>query len=938
MKDPGSEGEMPDWLRRIRMRGQADKEMARTPVAGDGEPGGDIPDWLGGLEPPAESTSTMLPSEPGVSAGESDAWLANLRAWQTDLQDQAVGTPGTPEQVKPEIPVVEPFPMEDGTPDWLKAFAELPASGESEPVETPQPAFETEKEEEVPHWLQTSAADEDYDEAAHPASEIPDWLKDMASTPAQPQNEQPPSQAGSSEQVDDWLATLPAAADGLSEGMIPDELADGLENEQTESATPFINLKPTRIVEPPLFATDDLNWLMASDEVLPSAPIEEEPKGVIEPFTAELPPPAAVEKPKGSAAPFGSGLNPSSTMEPPVFGTADIRWLNAFDEELKRGPAKQEPASGAGPFTADLPSARPAEPPVFGTEDLNWIKAFEVNQIPTANGKIPPAGLDIDQSLFTGEQPPILPVEPFLPVEEPQKPSTPEKRSESGAEPFLIPGQDAGLETPESLPAWLDAIEDELLDNVEEVKLDVETTEAQAAVEPRTDMENAAPELGGNDLEWLEEIRSDRDILAEAQPSGWIEESTGLPVESAQPVVPAGQLESEASPPEKDEALSESELPGWIQALRPLEAVVHVPTRPVSESRIETAGPLTGFKGVLPAEDLNTLYQNPATFSGQLRLSERQRAHVTLLEDMVAAEGQPQPAVEEKQRSRLRLARILAGLLLFGIVLIPLLTGFPGAVLPPDSASPQVVNFYQKVLALPESAPVLLASDFQAAYAGEMRFAATPLLVELISRGQPIAVVSSIPAGPVLAEDLLRGAQQEVDLRGGSSAVEDKLADSITNLGYLPGGMTSLQEFSQNPRNAAPGYSGSPGWNATWLQQVSKAADFGAVIVLADSVETSRAWIEQVQPGLGDTPLLVVSSAQAAPLLAPYFESGQVGGLVAGLAGGAAFDLAAGGSSTSSDWSAYQIGILTAMSFLIAGALLQSISGMFSSTKPGRKR
>jgi hypothetical protein len=97
--------------------------------------------------------------------------------------------------------------------------------------------------------------------------------------------------------------------------------------------------------------------------------------------------------------------------------------------------------------------------------------------------------------------------------------------------------------------------------------------------------------------------------------------------------------------------------------------------------------------------------------------------------------------------------------------------------------------------------------------------------------------------------------------------------------------------------------------------------------------------VEQVQPSLGaDTQLVMVSSAQAAPLVRAYVESGQVRGLVSGLAGGAAYELLTRqpGIGTSS-WTAYQLSLVTVVILIVLGGLVAGISALFQRSLTKRK-
>ena len=89
-------------------------------------------------------------------------------------------------------------------------------------------------------------------------------------------------------------------------------------------------------------------------------------------------------------------------------------------------------------------------------------------------------------------------------------------------------------------------------------------------------------------------------------------------------------------------------------------------------------------------------------------------------------------------------------------------------------------------------------------------------------------------------------------------------------------------------------------------------------------------WIEQTSTIRGTTPIVIISSAQAAPMIQPYFESQQVSGLVGGLYGGAVLEQNnSGGPGTARTyWDAYSIGMLLAMVFILGGGLLSLAFGL----------
>ncbi|MCL4823432.1 MAG: hypothetical protein KJZ57_04355, partial [Anaerolineales bacterium] len=101
-----------------------------------------------------------------------------------------------------------------------------------------------------------------------------------------------------------------------------------------------------------------------------------------------------------------------------------------------------------------------------------------------------------------------------------------------------------------------------------------------------------------------------------------------------------------------------------------------------------------------------------------------------------------------------------------------------------------------------------------------------------------------------------------------------------------------------------------------------------AVILLTDQAETARAWVEQTAAHRAGHPLIVVASAQAAPMIQPYLLSGQVNALVSGLHDGAAFEASSGlNSPVRKYWDAYNFALTLAVLLMAFGGLWNLIAG-----------
>lgn len=189
-------------------------------------------------------------------------------------------------------------------------------------------------------------------------------------------------------------------------------------------------------------------------------------------------------------------------------------------------------------------------------------------------------------------------------------------------------------------------------------------------------------------------------------------------------------------------------------------------------------------------------------------------------------------------------------------------------------------------------------------------------MTHLMSKSANLVLISTNPTGPLLGEQLLNLAQK--------NQPGYNIAGKTINLGYLAGGPTGLFNFAFQPRLATPlTIDHSWAWSNPSLQNVQSISDFASIVVITDNADTARNWVEQVKPFLGKTPLVMVTSAQAGPLIRPYYDANQVQGYISGLTGGAIYEenLQSYGMSTFY-WDAFQVGIVVAVIIIALGGLI----------------
>ena len=771
----------------------------------------------------------------------------------------------------------------------------------------------TNEGEGLPDWLKSMRSEEPDPSAAEPESEsLPEWLQDVRSEPVE-------EEAPSEDELPDWLS------DFRQEDLVSESEYGNEPDEDTWSTDQGIS------------GGEDLpDWLVAmgvqsgvdgpeeeAEEEL-SMPVEGEQPDWLEQLGGQSAPPHAVE-------PFTYHIEGDQfvqSLETGMDEAADA--YTSSETPIEEQPPEDEssklPAWIAGLGVTAIDETHEATP--------DWLKDIEESPISSQEGVIERpdwlpieeevrssdvdvTGVDADQPVLEDEIPGEEIIEPYpdMGLEEEAIPDWLDELISDGAVPVAALGEE-GENREDDVPDWL-AGYDESEAFVEE--LPVETEEGEPAL----------------DMDWLE-TQSDEVPEMEAAPfpeervvsvSPFYEEdeeiqplfTDDVPDWLGEPlqVSDVADLEIELSEKQEDE-LAPAELPAWLAAMRPIEAAAPIlPTQEESERYVEGSGPLVGLRSVLPSEYDESGIKVAPTYSVKLQVSESQKAHADLVEEMIKSEGQ---AGEIPSRRVLGSQQLLF-IGIFVVLLIALI--WPVARGSQDTALPfftqEVFETSSLIGNLPGNAPVLLAVDYEPGLSGEMEATANAVVDHLMLKGAYLALVTTKPSGPPLAERLIQGVSE----RGGHTYQD---AVQYTNLGFIPGGQAGMRNFAEAPQRLAPyAIDGSFVWQNGPLASIGDLSDFAIVLVITEDPNTARAWIEQVQPTLEDTPMVMVVSAQAEPVVRPYYEATpkQVQGMIAGLPGGATYESMIGRSGLARNyWDAYSFGVsLIALAIVIGGTI-----------------
>ncbi len=448
-------------------------------------------------------------------------------------------------------------------------------------------------------------------------------------------------------------------------------------------------------------------------------------------------------------------------------------------------------------------------------------------------------------------------------------------------------------------------------------------------ITPQQESEPAAvPEPEGESPDWLEAMESEGEEAEGELPHvpalvGGAEDSADEELDDLGLPDWLGEIEpleddSASTPQEGSSDLAPATLPNWLEAMRPVDtfrSVVEIESE--DDQAVESVGPLAGLSGVLLAEPVVAMPRTSSVGSMQLDVSERQYAQAELLHKLVEEEEQEAPAMP-KRATRLAVFRWAIAAVVLVAVSLPIITGAPRFP-PPGLVHPELGAFISLVERLPAEQPVLVVFDYEPGYAGELEAVSGAFLDQMMARGLLLASMSTRPTGPALA---LLAVEPFVDDHGYENGQD------IVHLGYLSGGPTAVQLFAINPRQAIlegfalPEEGGLSPWETPVLESVEALSDFGMVAVITADSESARVWAEQARPNMDDTPLVVVLSAGAEPLIRPYFESNdpKVGGILSGLPAAVAYELRNGRPGLAqARWDAFGTAMLAAEFVLLAG-------------------
>ncbi|MGZ6346474.1 MAG: hypothetical protein ACXWNC_02735, partial [Anaerolineales bacterium] len=555
--------------------------------------------------------------------------------------------------------------LESTLPSWLRSLrkaedsTEGKSTGDTSPDQhlplSSSPEVAAESTDDKPDWLPETGKEIPDDE-----KDVPDWLASL-------REEKPDSSAQESISLQDRALNTTGS---LSAGVADAEWMSRLGGEP-KSETPQAIPGGDTQGEP-----ESLDWLDSIGTESAGSSVGDNP---------------ATEQ-DDALHDWLSNLPPSSELDQSVSG------------EKEKLPDWQEPTQDKFVKPEPTPSSEKESPP-------DWQEISQENFIepkPTVS-----SGMEALPEWQNPPQEKIIEPEPTLGEtgSTPVEPETPDWLSHLGSMPIKTEEQ-----SEESVPDWLAALEpkpgpepvtsspvpaaefspassEEIPSWLSQYQAEAAAAEQQESKKEQSESTPPSPlsrEGTGPLPEWLVGIEKNPSasgatpaIVAneEVSNSG---ETTGegfsleMPdwISKINPELASEKASGGVSEPPTPENLELSELPTWVQAMRPVESVMaETKESPQEKPQVtELTGPLAGLQGVLPVTPgLGTLRKPPA-YSAILNVTEGQQRYAAAFEKMITGETQPQAARKTRLTSN-RVWRWVITFLLIAAVVAPLLTG-----------------------------------------------------------------------------------------------------------------------------------------------------------------------------------------------------------------------------------------------------------------------
>ena len=250
------------------------------------------------------------------------------------------------------------------------------------------------------------------------------------------------------------------------------------------------------------------------------------------------------------------------------------------------------------------------------------------------------------------------------------------------------------------------------------------------------------------------------------------------------------------------------------------------------------------------------------------------------------------------------------GLLVLGPLIRPLSL--------PLTVSRPVQGFVNAIDAVPRGSTVLMSCDYDPASIPEMVPMTRTAFRHLLSRDCRVVITCLWAGGSGLIDSVLTEGAREFPSKS--------YGRDWVNLGYKSGNEAVMVVMGQGVINAFPrDFRGNACETLPIMRSVRNYTSFPLLVNISAGYPGTKEWVQQVQARF-HLPMVAGVTAVSAPEFYPYLQSGQLRGMLGGMAGAAEYEKARGekGSATKG-MDAQSLGHVLVAVCILLGNLVQIV-------------
>lgn len=234
----------------------------------------------------------------------------------------------------------------------------------------------------------------------------------------------------------------------------------------------------------------------------------------------------------------------------------------------------------------------------------------------------------------------------------------------------------------------------------------------------------------------------------------------------------------------------------------------------------------------------------------------------------------------------------------------------------PIRVSNEVLWFYEEIEKVPEGATVYLAADYDPGSLPELQPMLEAAIHQCAKKHIKIIAGSLWPAAPPLVNRAFTEiAEGQYGMQYGVDYV---------NLGFKEGREVVMVQLGENIRSVYPqDHQGRDVSTMPIMQGIHNYEDLALLINISAGYPGTKEWVQQVRRRFS-IPMVAGCTAVSAPEYYPYVQSGQLSGLLGGLAGAAEYEklVQVPGGSAARKMDAQSLGHVMIIGFILLGNVI----------------